>query len=87
MKENVVTAGAVISVPARTGSGEWPVLHPRKTSRQSKDPVVIAYSFFWSLPRFRIADDQHSSQRNGSSIGNYICGEDTSLINDITVVV
>jgi len=46
MKENVVTAGAVISVPARTGSGEWPVLHPRKTSRESKDPVVIAYSFF-----------------------------------------
>jgi hypothetical protein len=87
MKENVVAAGAGISVPARTGSEERPVLHPRKTSRESRDPVVIAHSFFWSLPRFRIADDQHSSEMNGSYVINYICGEDTSLINDITVVV
>jgi hypothetical protein len=44
MKENVVAAIAAISVPTRAGPWE-DMFHPRKTTMEFRDSIVIAYSF------------------------------------------
>jgi hypothetical protein len=85
MKENVVAAIAAVSVPAHAGPGGWPVLNPRETSPETRDPVVIAYSLFNSPARFSFPDGQHFSGKDGTRIPHYIYSTDNSHINGVKV--